>query len=299
MQIANPYAPLQLLSLPETKQAGVELWLKREDLSHPFISGNKWRKLKYHLLNARQKQKNILVTFGGAYSNHLLATACAAASYGFKAVGFVRGDEVTNHLLQLCKLFGMTLYFVNRTDYANNKEGYVQMQLKHQLNDLYVIQEGGSGTLGEIGVAELVNELDANTNVVCCAIGTGSTFAGLLKGVHSNKLPFQLHGIPVLKGLTNQLHQQFQSYQTPYVLHDQYHFGGYAKTNAILHEFVARMASETGVLFDYVYEAKMMFGLLDLIQQGYFKQGTRIVALHNGGTLGIISMLHAADSGTK
>ncbi len=291
MEIANPFSPIEPLNIGIAKKAGIEILLKREDLSHPFISGNKWRKLKYYLIDARLQQKSILATFGGAYSNHLLATACAAAKYGFKSIGFVRGNEVSNHMLQLCKLFGMDLFFLSRTDYANHKMEIATKQLMQVFNEVYFINEGGSGLLGEKGVAEIINEVKSQADVLFCAIGTGSTFAGLLQGVNNHGLPMQLHGIPVLKGMEEAFQKQFNSYGLNYCLHHQYHFGGYAKTNDALKAFVQEMAENTGILFDYVYEAKMMYGLLDLIKQGYFKQGTRIMALHNGGTLGMLSML--------
>jgi 1-aminocyclopropane-1-carboxylate deaminase len=291
IEIANPFSPIETLNIDAAKNAGVEILLKREDLSHPFISGNKWRKLKYYLIDARLQQKSILATFGGAYSNHLLATACAGAKYGFKSIGFVRGNKVSNHMLQLCKLFGMDLYFVSYADYAKHKLEIAKKQLLHVLNEVYFINEGGSGLLGEKGVSEIIDEVKNKTDVLFCAIGTGSTFAGLLHGVNKQKLNIQLHGILVLKGMEESLEHRFKSYGLNYTLHNQYNFGGYAKVNPVLKTFVQEMAANTGVLFDYVYEAKMMYGLIDLIKQGCFKQGTRIMALHNGGTLSMLSML--------
>jgi len=288
LHIDSPHAPLEPLHLPQIQHKKIDLFLKREDQSHPFISGNKWRKLKYHLLAARQQNKNLLVTFGGAYSNHLLATAAAGAKYQFATHGFVRGEEVSNHMLKLCLLFGMKLQFVSRTAYLQ-KEDLFQNYFGSNQHAFY-IPEGGSGNLGEQGVSEILDEADMqHFDAIIASVGTGGTLKGLLQGVQKHQLNTRVHGIVVLKG-AEAMNQEYVAYAAEsYCLHHQFHGGGYAKTNEALHTFQHKFASQTGIILDPVYEAKMMFGLISLIEQNYFAPGTRICALHNGGLLGVLS----------
>ena len=178
----KPYAPLEELNFPLFKEFGLQVFIKREDLSHPFISGNKWRKLKYHLQDASKTKRKVLATFGGAWSNHLLATAAAGARFGFQTHGIVRGEEVSNPSLALCKIFGMNLHFVSRTDYRE-KEWLVEKLFGEQ-PDVYTIPEGGSGLLGEQGVAEIMEELQAPVQHIFTSVGTGATMRALLKGLN-------------------------------------------------------------------------------------------------------------------
>jgi 1-aminocyclopropane-1-carboxylate deaminase len=175
--IEDPYAPIEAIQLKKIASTGLQLFIKREDLSNPFISGNKWRKLKYHLLEANKIGANKLLTFGGAYSNHVLATAAAGAKYKFNTLARIRGEDVQNPVLNLCKVFGMQLIFISRETYKNKEE----WAASQGFNECYVIPEGGGGALGEKGVSELVSKWDYEH--VFCSVGTGSTLKGLLNGM--------------------------------------------------------------------------------------------------------------------
>jgi 1-aminocyclopropane-1-carboxylate deaminase len=291
LQISEPYAPFQEISLPSAQEKGIRLLMKREDLSHEHISGNKWRKLKYHLLAAQEQQKKLLVTYGGAYSNHLLATAAAGEKYGFATHAFVRGEQVSNYILDRCLGFGMELQFVSRTEYRDKEMLYAKYFGSNQ--NAQQIPEGGGGLLGEQGVAEVMTETREWHTLIkesklplqlFCSVGTGSTLRGLLKGIEETNLPIKAHGVVVLKGAEAMV-EEFSDFESNnYKLHHSYHFGGYAKSSEALVSYQKKFASQTGILIDHVYEAKMMWAIEDLISHNYFPSGTTLVAMHNGGT---------------
>ncbi len=289
MEIENPYAPVSELKLPLFESKGLQLFIKREDLSHPFISGNKWRKLKYHLIEARQQNKTQLVTFGGAYSNHLLATAAAGATYKFGTTGFVRGEQVSNPVLQLCAWFGMKLIFVSRADY-NDKQRLFDLHFGNDIEACF-IDEGGAGPLGERGVKELLDDIAQPFDIISCSMGTGSTFKALVEGVSERNSPMQIYGISVLKGPDTFRKLVHFIPQKHWQIFDEFHQGGYAKTTPELIDFMKTFAAQTGILLDQVYEGKMLFALAKLADTNYFKPGTRILALHNGGLSGLLSLL--------
>lgn len=256
---------------------------------HPFISGNKWRKLKYILLEAEKFQKKHLVTFGGAHSNHLLATACAAAKFGFRSTGIVRGENVENETLFLCRLFGMQILFENRESYRDKPTLY-----KRYFNndpDAFFIDEGGSGSLGAKGCSELIDELPEVYDHLFCAAGTGTTAAGILSGIKNKSLRTAMHVIPVLKG-ADILKLDIEKYTAGalFEFHPNYHFGGYAKTSDELLEFIKDFTSSTGILIDPIYTGKLLFAIYDLISKDYFARGSRILAVHTGGITGILGM---------
>jgi len=278
--------PLQKLNHPVL----TNLWVKRDDLIDPYISGNKWRKLKYILQDVISKNKTHLVTFGGAYSNHLVATASAAARSGLKATAFVRGEEITNEMLLLCKLFGMQLIFTDRERYKNKALLYTEYFGANP--DAYFIDEGGASTEAVEGCAEIINELPASTQHIFCAAGTGTTAAGLLKGIQRANLNTTLHVIPVLKG-GDFIRQEISKYieiTDHLVLHTDYHFGGYAKTTSQLLNFMKDFISAQGMLVDPVYTAKMFYAINDLANSNYIKSNESTVAIHTGGLLGIMGM---------
>lgn len=289
MQIKNPYAPVEELKVPLFENKGLHLFIKREDLSHPFISGNKWRKLKYHLIDARKNNKTELVTFGGAYSNHLLATAAAGAKYQFRTTGFVRGEEIVNPVLQLCEWFGMRLKFVSRSNYKEKKNLY-DLHFGTDPNACF-IDEGGAGENGEAGVRELLDDLSEPYDIIACSVGTGCTFKALVEGVLNKHWPTQVYGISILKGVYSLESLVQHIPQNYWQLFHQFHEGGYAKTNPELLAFIKLFASQTGVLLDQVYEGKMMLALHKLASEDFFKSGTRILVLHNGGLTGMLSLL--------
>jgi 1-aminocyclopropane-1-carboxylate deaminase len=273
-----------------TYHAFPQIWVKRDDLIDPYISGNKWRKLKYILLDAKAKQKTHLVTFGGAYSNHLVATAAAGAINDLKTTAFVRGEDVTNEMLMLCKLFGMQLIFVDREQYRQ-KELLFNQYFKDD-GQAYFIGEGGASEEAVYGCAEIINELTETYDYIFCAAGTGTTGAGLLRGINTAKLATQLHVIPVLKGgdfISTEI-ARYEKDTCKLHIHTDYHFGGYAKTTPELIEFIKAFTANTGLLIDPVYTAKMFYAIYDLINKGHLKKDAKILAIHTGGLLGMLGM---------
>lgn len=283
---ADLYSPLQKISHPQLSQ----LWIKRDDLIDPYISGNKWRKLKYILKEVAKTGKTHLVTFGGAYSNHLVATAAAASRSGLKATAFVRAEQVENEMLVLCKLYGMELIFTDREAYKDKQACYDLHFAEDQ--DSYFINEGGACPQAILGCAEIINELPADIDHIFCAAGTGTTAAGLLSGIQQAGLKTRLHVIPVLKGgeFIREEIARFVPLTEQLILHTDYHFGGYAKTKPELFNFMQQFIAGTGILIDPVYTAKMCFALYDLTRNNYFQKNEKIVMLHTGGLLGIMGM---------
>lgn len=281
-------SPVQQIKNPLFDEKGLQVFMKRDDMIHPVISGNKWRKLKYTLANAHNAGKTHLVTFGGAYSNHLLATAAAAAKFGFKSTGFVRGEEVINDTLFLCRMHGMQLIFTNRESYRDKQALFDQ----YFGNDTsaYFINEGGASAAAAQGCSELVSELPQTYDHLFCACGTGTTAAGILNGLQH--LPTLFHAVPVLKGgefIADEI-KQYTTHNPMYDLHTQYHFGGYAKTTPELIDFIKDFIASTGILIEPVYTGKMMYALFDLARKDHFKPGSSILAVHTGGLFGLLGM---------
>lgn len=280
------YSPLEKLQHPLL----TDFWIKRDDLIDPYISGNKWRKLKYLLEKADLQGKNHLVTFGGAFSNHLVATAAAAARAGLRATGFVRGENVKNEMLALCRLYGMQLIFTDREQYRDKPACYA----RHFGSDpsAFFIDEGGASAEAVRGCAEIIGALPEHVSHICCAAGTGTTAAGLLKGIRELGRSAKLHVFPVLKGgdfISKEI-GRYAGETHQLILHTDYHFGGYAKTTPELLQFMQSFTSSTGILIDPVYTAKLFFGIHDLAKKGILGKDDHIVALHTGGLLGIMGM---------
>ncbi|WP_293741416.1 1-aminocyclopropane-1-carboxylate deaminase/D-cysteine desulfhydrase [uncultured Pedobacter sp.] len=281
------YSPVQEIAFPPLKN----LFVKRDDLIDPYISGNKWRKLKYILAKAKDENKTHLVTFGGAYSNHLVATAAAASRSGFTSTAFVRGEEVKNEMLLLCRLFGMKLIFTDRESYRD----------KHNLfnsnfaadKQAYFVDEGGASIEATIGCAEIIDELTVPYDHIFCAAGTGTTAAGLLSGIRQHQLNTNLHIIPVLKGASFIQGEiaQYTPVSEHLKLHLDYHFGGYAKTTPELISFIKTFAAKSGILLDPVYTAKMFYAIQDLAKQGIIGKDEKVLAIHTGGLMGLLGMM--------
>ena len=271
-------------------EQGIFVSIKRDDLIHPIISGNKWRKLKYILKKAASENKTRLVTFGGAYSNHLLATAAAAAKFGFKATGIVRGEEVSNDTLFLCRLHGMELLFADRELYKDK----TTLFQKHFHNDpnAFFIDEGGASAEGARGCSELLDELTDTYDHIFCACGTGTTAAGIINGMQKYELETRFNAVPVLKNgeFIKKEIDRFLTRPASYELHTGYHFGGYGKTTPELIAFIKHFVTDTGILIEPVYTGKMLYTIYDLAIKDYFKCGSRILAVHSGGIWGLLGM---------
>lgn len=286
------YSPVQSINYQFLNPIDV----KRDDLIDPYISGNKWRKLKYILAKASSQNQSHLVTFGGAYSNHLVATAAAAARAGLRATAFVRGEIVANEMLLLCQLFGMKLIFVDRESYKDK----VKLFNQHFADDTSAcfIDEGGAGEEAVKGCAEIIDELKGTYDYIFCAAGTGTTAAGLLARLNQLQLNTQLHIIPVLKGgeFIATAIAKYENDLSRLYLHSDYHFGGYAKTTPELLQFITDFTAITGMLIDPVYTAKMFFAINDLMRKGELKKDAKILALHTGGLMGILGMKEKLNS---
>jgi len=284
------YSPVQQIHNKLFDEQGLKVFIKRDDLIHPIISGNKWRKLKYTLKKAAAQNKTRLVTFGGAYSNHLLATAAAAAKFGFKATGIVRGEEIQNDTLFLCRLHGMELIFTDRDSYRDKPALFN----KYFGDDAgaFFIDEGGASSEGVQGCAELVDELTQPYHHIFCACGTGTTAAGIINGLQQHQLSTEFHAVPVFKNgsfIKDEINKYLLA-PASYHLDTDYHFGGYAKADEELISFIKQFIADTGILIEPVYTGKMLYAVYDLAAKGYFKPGSNILAIHSGGIWGLLGM---------
>lgn len=287
--------PLQELSDDATKNAGIRLFIKRDDLIHPTVSGNKWRKLKYSLEQALTEKATTLLTFGGAYSNHLYATAAAGNALGFRTIGIVRGEDYTQKItptLQFCLEQNMTLHFVSRQEYRQRNDPEYLQQLSSKFENPYIIPEGGTTQLALKGVREMTseveNQLERKPDYYAVAVGTGGTAAGILSGKNSVLAFSALKGGGFLEtDILNLIGNKEKAGRLD--LYTEYHFGGYAKWTPALFEFMKAFYHNHHIQLEQVYTAKMLYGLYDLIRQGHFKTDTTIVAVHTGGLQGLLS----------
>lgn len=272
------------------EQSGNRLFIKREYQNHPFVSGNKWWKLKYNLERALKTGQTTLLTFGGAYSNHIYATAAAAHELGLTSIGIIRGEETLplNPTLSFAKASGMKLHYVSREAYRNKTEPSFIEKLHNQFGDFFLIPEGGTNELAIMGCAEftkhLINEVDFD--YLCLPVGTGGTIAGITEGLDESK---KIIGFPVLKGATF-LEDEIRRY-TPkknWQLNYDYHFGGYAKVTKELMEFIDQFERQFNIPLDPVYTSKMMFGIENLVKNKFFEPGSTVLAIHTGGLQGRI-----------
>ena len=285
----GPRLPSPIVQLESTllQKHGIELFVKRDDLIHEVIMGNKWRKLKYNLEEAKRLSATRLLTFGGAYSNHLVAVAAAARLAGFESEAIVRGDELhpdSNPTLRYAHGQGMKMTFVDRSTYRSYRQDFESPD-----RATYVIPEGGTNTFASRGVAELIEEIDIDYDVIVTPIGTGGTMAGIMQGLGGEK---QVVGISSLKGkfITTELKKLLEKMDVPfhnYEILTDYHFGGYGRITQELIGFINTFRRDFGFLLDPVYTGKMFFGVLDRVAKGAFSKGTRIIVIHTGGLQGI------------
>ncbi len=290
--INNLIIPNQHIDMPLLREKGIHLYIRREDTIHPLISGNKYRKLKYNLLEAKKQGKDTLLTFGGAFSNHIAATACAGHEQGIKTIGVIRGEELQdnwqdNPTLTLAHEHGMQFHFVSRADYRLKSEPLFIQNLKDRFGDVYVLPEGGTNDLAVKGCMEILTEEDTIFDYICCAVGTGGTVAGLINAARPHQTVL---GFPALKG--DFLIEEIRTFvhNDRWKLVTDYHFGGYAKVDRPLIDFINLFKSKTGIPLDPIYTGKMLFGIFDLVKKGVFPHGTQILAIHTGGLQGIKGM---------
>ena len=274
------------LTNPLFSEYDVTASIVRLDKIHPVISGNKWFKLLGYITDARTKGFNTIATFGGAYSNHIHATAAICKLEGLNSVGFIRGEEpeLYSQTLLDAKEQGMNLVFLSRTDFQLKNLDI----LKERFPGYYFIRDGGYGTLGTEGVKRVFDWIPSDTDFIVASCGTGTTLAGLIRYALPHQ---QVIGINVLKGyeaiktdIQNILPTEIK--YNNWKIFNEYHFGGYAKKNADLIKFMNHLWEVDLIPTDFVYEAKMMYALIDMIKKNQFSAGSKIVAIHGGGLQG-------------
>ncbi len=286
----------QKITHPILEEAQVYLDIKREDKIHKDVSGNKFRKLKYNLAEAKKLGYKTLLTFGGAYSNHIAATAAAGKIIGLQTIGIIRGDELAKNLektlsendtLHFASVSGMHFKFISRERYREKTSAIFLEALTKEFGPFYLIPEGGTNPLAVRGCEEIMTSNDANYDVICCAVGTGGTIAGIINSTNANQTVL---GFPALKG--DFLSAEIEKYtsKTNWKLISDYHFGGYGKINREGIEFINSFYTQQDIMLDPIYTAKMIFGIFDLAQKGFFSKNTRILAIHTGGLQGIAGM---------
>ncbi|WP_025667131.1 1-aminocyclopropane-1-carboxylate deaminase/D-cysteine desulfhydrase [Aquimarina megaterium] len=276
--------------------AGVVLDIKREDQIHRDVSGNKFRKLKYNLIEAKKSGYATILTFGGAYSNHIAATAAAGEIMGLQTIGIIRGDELAkdlektlseNDTLRFAHASGMHFKFISREQYREKTSSAFLEQLKDEFGSCYIIPEGGTNDLAVKGCEEILTAQDNVYDIICCAVGTGGTISGI---INSAKAHQTVMGFPALKGDFLDKEIKKHTSKTNWKLISEYHFGGYGKINQEGVEFMNMFNNQQHIALDPVYTVKMVFGIFDLVQKGVFKKNTRILAIHTGGLQGIAGM---------
>ena len=272
--------------------SGLQIFLKREDKIHNIISGNKYRKLKFNLIKAKELGFKGLLTFGGAYSNHIPAVAYAAKKNGFKSLGFIRGEEIVNNYLENPTLkyshdLGMKFNFLSRSNYKLKTNEYYLTKLKKEFKDYYFIPEGGTNALGVLGCQEILNDNDKEFDYICCSVGTGGTICGLINSSNENQKIIGFSSInknyllnDITKFVTNE----------NWMVVDDFSFGGYGKVNEELIEFMNNFRLKYGILLDPIYTSKLVYGVLNLITNNFFKPNSKILMIHTGGHQGILPM---------
>jgi 1-aminocyclopropane-1-carboxylate deaminase len=280
-------SPLEKLEHSLLDQHRVKLYIKRDDLIHPEVSGNKWRKLKYNIQEMQIQGSTRLLTFGGAFSNHIAATAAAAAYFGMEATGIIRGEELneySNPTLQRASELGMKFQFVSRAKYRQ----LTQSSTTPDFPNHFVIPEGGANKLGIKGVAEIIPEIEIPFDFIICAVGTGTTLAGLIHGLNGRSKAL---GISVLKGdfivdEVASILEKVENFNTNYEVETTYHFGGYGKKTQQLIDFNNSISETLSIKLDPIYTGKALFGVWDMIERGKFDDQT-LIFLHTGGLQGI------------
>jgi 1-aminocyclopropane-1-carboxylate deaminase/D-cysteine desulfhydrase-like pyridoxal-dependent ACC family enzyme len=292
----NENTPLVEVNDPFLRERKISLFIKREDLNHPHMSGNKWYKLKYNIREAKEQGKDTLLTFGGAYSNHIYATAAAGKIFNFNTIGIIRGEEHNplNSTLSFAKENGMKLYYLDRESYRKKNSPETLDKLIKIFGDFYLLPEGGTNELAVNGCSEMIRKVNIDYDYICCPCGTGGTLAGLITGLNGDRFAL---GFAVLKGasfLEENVNSLLQSSNRRFLknwhINLNYHFGGYAKFNKELLNFIERFISQTEIPIEPIYTGKMLFGIYDLIANGFFQEETRIITIHTGGMQGLMGL---------
>jgi 1-aminocyclopropane-1-carboxylate deaminase len=271
----------------------ITLVIKREDLIHPFVSGNKYRKLKYNLQQAKAENKKTLLTFGGAYSNHIAAVAFAGKENNFKTIGIIRGEELEskineNPTLKFAQENGMIFEFVTRENYKNKDQTTFLKNLKSKYGDFYLIPEGGTNNLAVKGCQEILTDTDTEFDFICTCVGTAGTISGIINSAKSYQ---KILGFSALKGVVfdEEIHKFAPNKKNWKIIND-YHFGGYGKVTPELIAFINDFYQKYKIPLDPIYTGKLLFGVIDLINKNYFPENSKILVLHTGGIQGVEGM---------
>lgn len=270
----------------------VSLILRREDLIHPVVSGNKFRKLKYNLQQAKKENQSTILTFGGAFSNHIAAVAYAGQISNIKTIGVIRGEELhskinENPTLSFAQSCGMHFYFISRSDYRNKNQVSFLEKLHQLFGEFYLVPEGGTNEYAVQGCEEILSDEDSKFDYICSAVGTGGTLAGIVRASNHNQ---KVIGFSALKGtfLTSEIKKY--TLKENFNITDEYCFGGYAKIDLELIRFINEFKEKTGIPLDPIYTGKMMYGIIDMIKRKKFKKNSCILAIHTGGLQGTLGM---------
>ena len=274
----------QEINLPSLKKYNVNIFVKREDLIHPIISGNKFRKLKYNIEKAIKDKKNEIISFGGAYSNHLLALAFVGKLSNLKTIGIIRGEELKqkklNSTLKRCKDFGMKFIFISRNEYKRRNEIKYINSIKVKFRNAFIVPEGGTNYLGVKGCEEILNKEDSFFDVICCPVGSGGTISGLINSKNNVQ---KILGFSALKN------SKIKNVITKFVnnndwkVFDDMFFGGYSKVDYDLVNFINKTYDQTGILFDPIYNSKMLFQIIYMISNDQWPFGKNILLINTGG----------------
>lgn len=300
-------SPIEQIKLPIFEMANIEVWIKRDDLIHSEISGNKWRKLKFNIEKFKQGKYDAILTFGGAFSNHIAATANAGNKLGIRTIGIIRGDELdanSNSTLKEAKKNGMDLHFVSRSKYKERYEKLYWSELRSEFGNVLIVEEGGANFHGVLGCSEILTEIPFEPNYLMTASGTGTTAAGLLFVTDMT----EIISVPVFKNgdfIKDEIKERFYYSGLSNVDIDlkmdklkmevRFHFGGYGKSNQTLIDFMNTFYKQTNIPLDHIYTAKMTYAFIQLVKEGYFEKGSKVVLLHTGGLQGNNTILNKLD----
>ncbi|WP_420384754.1 1-aminocyclopropane-1-carboxylate deaminase/D-cysteine desulfhydrase [Roseivirga sp.] len=287
----NEQPKLQVIHHPDALSNDIDLQVLRLDETHPHLSGNKWYKLKYNLLEASRLGHNTLLTFGGAYSNHIHAVASAARLFGFRSIGIIRGEAhaTLNPTLSFAIECGMQLKYVDRTTYRDKTNSAFLDSLKREFGDFYLIPEGGTNELAIKGASEILHAVDKAFDYYFVPVGTGGTITGLINSLNNQG---RVIGVSALKGsflqgeVTELLNQYTQGSFDNWLMNNNYHFGGYAKVNPTLIDFIRAIENDYQLPLEPIYTGKMLFGIIDMISREEIPKGSKVLAIHTGGLQG-------------
>ena len=288
----NHISEIQEIDLKNEYLGSCTLSVLREDKIHSFVSGNKFRKLKYNSKDALSRGQNRFLTFGGAYSNHIAAVAAMGKELNMATIGVIRGEELVhkiseNPTLSFAKDCGMQLHFISRSDYKNKTDPRFIETLRQQFKDFYLIPEGGTNALAVKGCEEILSESTTNFDYICVSVGTGGTISGLINASEEHQTVL---GFSSLKGTFQISEIKKYTSKSNYRLLDDYCFGGYGKIDPSLVRFMNEFKQRTQIPLDPIYTGKMMFGIFQMIKNKKFKENSRILAIHTGGLQGIAGM---------